>query len=419
MNYSALGQWLSGGSGIKELMDDLGHALAGAGSSMLMLGGGNPAHIPAMEDVWRQRMRAIVADPDTLRRTLSIYDPPRGNTLMLESLATLLRKQFGWAVGPENIAVTPGGQTAFFLLFNLLGGRRPDGSMGKILFPLMPEYIGYANQALEPGMFTSLQPRISRTGPHRFKYHINFENLDPGPDIAALCVSRPTNPSGNVISDAELRRLADIAACRDIPLIIDNAYGWPFPGIVFGEATPLWTEETIHVISLSKLGLPGTRTAFVVAPPQIANAISSMIAVTGLANGNLGQAIAEPLVASGEITSLCREVIRPYYLTKREAALAAAHEFFPDDVPWAFHESEGALFLWLWLENNPVSSRQMYVNLKKRGVIVVPGEYFFFGGSEQNWSHRHECLRISFAMNDSIVRSGLQIIGQEMARPTR
>ena len=417
MNYSALGQWLSGGSGIKELMDDLGHALAGAGSSMLMLGGGNPAHIPAMEEVWRKRMSEIVADPATLRRTLSIYDPPRGNTRMLEALAGLLREQYGWGVGPENIAVTPGGQTAFFLLFNLLGGRRPDGSMGKILFPLMPEYIGYANQGLEPGMFASLRPRISHTAPHRFKYHIDFDNLDPGNDIAALCISRPTNPSGNVISDAELQRLASIAGQRDIPLIIDNAYGWPFPGIVFGEATPLWNKQTIHVMSLSKLGLPGTRTAFVVAPPKIASAISSMIAVTGLANGNLGQSIAEPLVGSGEITRLCREVIRPYYQKKRLAALEAAHEFFPADVPWAFHESEGALFLWLWLENSGVSSRCLYENLKQRGVIVVPGEYFFFGGAEQSWPHCHECLRISFAMDDNVVHSGLKIIGEEMGRP--
>jgi valine--pyruvate aminotransferase len=418
MNYSALGQRLSGGSGIKELMDDLGHALAGAGSSMHMLGGGNPAHIPAMEQVWRERLQSIVADPATLRRTLSIYDPPRGNTRMIEALATLLRDTYGWNVGPENIAVTPGGQTAFFLLFNLLGGQRPDGSAGRILFPLMPEYIGYANQALEPGMFRSLRPQISRHGPHRFKYHIDFENLDPGPDIAALCVSRPTNPSGNVISDSELRRLADIAKRRDIPLIIDNAYGWPFPGIVFDEATPLWTEETIHVMSLSKLGLPGTRTAFVVAPPPIATAISSMIAVTGLANGNLGQSIIEPLVASGEITRLCREIIAPYYQNKRDAALAAAHEFFPRDASYAFHESEGALFLWLWLENSRVSSRKIYENLKKRGVIVVPGEYFFFGGAEENWSHRHECLRISYAMDDDQVRAGLKIIADEISAIT-
>jgi valine--pyruvate aminotransferase len=282
----------------------------------------------------------------------------------------------------------------------------------------MPEYIGYANQALEPGMFRSLRPRISRNGPHRFKYHIDFEKLDPGPDIAALCVSRPTNPSGNVISDSELLRLAAVAKTKNIPLIIDNAYGWPFPGIVFDAAAPLWTEQTIHVMSLSKLGLPGTRTAFIVAPPPVANAISSMIAVTGLANGNLGQSIIEPLVASGAITRLCREIITPYYRGKRDTALAAAHTFFPADAPWALHKSEGALFLWLWLENSRVSARQIYENLKKRGVIVVPGEYFFFGDAGKDWRHRHECLRISYAMDDDQVSAGLKIIAEEISANT-
>jgi len=415
MKFSAFGQRAAAGSGIENLMDDLGKALSGSSSAPLMLGGGNPAHIPEMEAVWQKRMREILEDPSTLRRTLAIYDPPRGNATVISALADLLRSELGWAVGPENIAVTPGGQTAFHFLFNLFGGKRPDGSQGQILFPLMPEYIGYANQGLEPGMFTSRRPGITRTAAHRFKYHVDFSNLNPGPDIAAMCVSRPTNPSGNLISDSELAHLECLAAGKNIPLIIDNAYGWPFPGIVFGEASPLWTPHTIHVMSLSKLGLPGTRTAFVIAPPEVAAAVSSMMAVTGLANGNFGQAIAGPLFASGEITRLSREIIQPYYRRKRDAALEAVAKFFPADAPYALHESEGALFLWLWLENSRKSSRELYLRLKERGVLVVPGEYFFFGDADENWRHRHECLRISFAMDERDVREGLRIIGSEIA----
>ena len=414
MKFSALGTRLAGGSGIENLMHDLGHALADTGSpAPHMLGGGNPAHIPEMEAVWSARMREILADPSTLRRTLAIYDPPRGNSACIAALASLLQRELGWAVGPENIAVVPGGQTAFFFLFNLFAGRTAEGSQGKILFPLMPEYIGYANQSLEAGSFTALRPRIEETGPHRFKYHIDFANLNPGPDVRAICVSRPTNPSGNLLSDAELARLESVASTGDIPLIIDNAYGWPFPGIVFGKASSLWTDHTIHVMSLSKFGLPGTRTAFIVAPPEVAAAVSSMMAVTGLANGNFGQAIAGPLIANGEITRLSKEIILPYYLSKRNNALAAIEEFFPDDSAYSLHESEGAMFLWLWLKNSPRTSRKIYERLKAQGVLVVPGEYFFFGLPDDGWAHRHECLRISFAMPDKEVRAGLKIIAAE------
>ncbi len=399
-------------------MADLGEALAAsADPAPLMLGGGNPAHIPAMERVWEERMREIISDPSVLRRTLAIYDPPRGNPGCLGALAGLLRREFGWPVGPENIAVTPGGQTAFFLLFNLFAGKTPDGAareQGRILFPLMPEYIGYADQSLEKDAFTALKPRIEVTGPHRFKYGIDFENLRVTPDIRALCVSRPTNPSGNVITDGEMKRLAELAAQHDIPLIIDNAYGWPFPGILFDEVSPLWSDHTIHVMSLSKFGLPGTRTAFVVGPPEVAAAVASMTAVTGLANGNFGQAIAGPLIASGEITRLSRDIIRPYYLAKRDKAMAAIAEFFPEEAPYSIHESGGAMFLWLWVRDSKRTSKEIYESLKKRGVLVVPGEYFFFGLEDQDWPHRKECLRLSFAMDDNDVREGIRIIAHEL-----
>ena len=415
MRFSELGTRLAKGTGINDLMADLGEALAAsADHAPLMLGGGNPAHIPAMEAVWEQRMKEIIADPSVLRRTLAIYDPPRGNSGCLEALAELLRNQFGWTVGPENIAVTPGGQTAFFQLFNLFAGGMQNGTNGRILFPLMPEYIGYADQSLEKDAFTALKPLIKITGPHRFKYGIDFDNLRVTPDIRALCVSRPTNPSGNVITDAEMQRLAEVAAQHDIPLIIDNAYGWPFPGILFKEVSPLWTEHTIHVMSLSKFGLPGTRTAFVVGPPEVAAAVASMTAVTGLANGNFGQAIAVPLIASGEITRLSREIIKPFYLAKRDKALAAVAEFFPEDAPYSIHESEGAMFLWLWVRESKRTSKEIYQALKKRGLLVVPGEYFFFGLEDQEWPHRHECLRLSFAMDDDDIREGIRMIADEL-----
>ncbi len=396
----------------------------------LMLGGGNPAHIPAMERVWKERMKEIISDPAVLRRTLAIYDPPRGNPGCLEALAELLRSEFGWPVGPENIAVTPGGQTAFFLLFNLFAGRSTGGAAddgansatggvnGRILFPLMPEYIGYADQGLTPDSFTALKPNIEITGPHRFKYRIDFDHLIHNPSLRALCVSRPTNPSGNVITDDEMNHLAKFAAQHDLPLIVDNAYGWPFPGILFEEGSkkvsPLWTDQTIHVMSLSKFGLPGTRTAFVVGPPEVAAAIASMTAITGLANGNFGQAIAGPMIKSGEITRLSRDVVRPYYLEKRDKALAAIDEYFPDEAPYFVHECGGAMFLWLWIKDSKRSSKEIYEALKKRGVLVVPGEYFFFGLQDKDWPHHHECLRISFAMDDHDVREGIRIIANEL-----
>lgn len=414
--FSKIGRLIASGSGIGDLMDDLGHALANAGPNMKMLGGGQPAQIPEINEIWRQRLAEISADKESAIRLLSIYDPPQGNPAFVAAVAKLLKDSFGWDLGPENICLTSGGQTAFFYLFNLLAGEMPDGSKRKIVFPLVPEYIGYAAQGLDSSLFRSVRPSIEHTADHEFKYHIDFENLDIDPDTAALCVSRPTNPTGNVLSDSEISRLSGIAKENGIPLIIDNAYGAPFPGIIFTEATPVWDDHIILTLSLSKLGLPGTRTGIVVGSPEIIKALSSMTAITGLANPSIGQQITRPIIESGEILRISKEVIRPFYEEKSKIAQAAAREIFGERFPWHMHRSEGALFLWLWFPGLPIPSSVLYERLKKREVLVIPGHHFFFGCDETDWPHRNECIRVSFAMEETTVRDGLTIIAEEVAK---
>jgi len=219
---SVFGKNLCEGSGIGELMDDLGEALAG-GDSMKMLGGGQPAHIPEVDALWRQRMEEILAAPGGLESVLGNYDVPAGNEAFRMALANLFQKEFGWKVTAENFAVTMGGQTAFFFLFNALAGRFPNGERKKILLPLLPEYIGYADQSVGEEFFEAIPARIEKTGSHQFKYRVDFDAINPSDEIAAICVSRPTNPSGNVLTDEEIERLRIIAKERGIPLVIDNA----------------------------------------------------------------------------------------------------------------------------------------------------------------------------------------------------
>ena len=78
------------------------------------------------------------------------------------------------------------------------------------------------------------------------------------------------------------------------------------------------------------------------------------------------------------------------------------------------HKSEGAFFFWLWLEDLPISSRELYERLKNRGCLVVSGHYFFYGLGDTDWKHRDECLRISFTAPESVLRRGLEILADEV-----
>jgi len=414
--FSEFGQNLGCGSGIGELMEDLGNALASGSPDLKMLGGGQPAQIPEMNAVWRRRLDELLEEPGGMTRALTAYDPPGGNPAFLEAVATLFREEFGWEISPENVAVTCGGQTAFYFLFNLLAGQMPDGSRRKILLPLVPEYIGYANQGVSGDLFKAITPLIEKTGEHEFKYRVDFDQLSVTPDIAAICASRPTNPTGNVLTDGEVARLSSLAKENGIPLIIDNAYGHPFPGIIFSETQPFWEPHVILTLSLSKIGLPGTRTGIVIGPPEIIRALGSMSAIAGLSNPNIGQQIALPLIESGEILRLSSEVVRPFYHAKCQLARRAAEEAFGNDIEWFMHLSEGALFLWLWFPGLPISCMELYERLKLREVLVIPGHYFFFGHDDESWKHRHECIRVSYAMDEAIVREGLRIIAEEVRK---
>jgi len=408
--YTDCGEKLSAASGINELMEDLGRALHGGG--MIMMGGGSPAHIPAMEQVWRGRLEQILATPGAMETMLGDYDTPRGRPDFLETIAGFLRRETGWPVGPENIAVTTGSQAANFLLFNLLAGEAA-GERRRILFPLVPEYIGYSGQGLTPDIFRAWKPGIELHGADTFKYRMQFQELTD--DIAAMCVSRPTNPSSNIVTDDEVRRLSAMARERDVRLILDHAYGFPFPGVVFGEATmPEWEEHIVHTFSLSKLGLPATRTGIVVAEPEIIQRIGCMNAQLVLATGSMGEAITGPLFASGEIARLSREVIRPFYRERAQRTLAALRESFAGYEHYRVHECEGAFFLWLWLPRLPVSDVELYERLKRRGVLVVPGSYFF-PGLQEEWEHTGQCIRLTYGVAEtSEIQRGLDILAEEV-----
>jgi len=409
MSFSQFGEKFTRHSGISRLMEDMGEGLRTPGA--IMLGGGNPAQIPAMDDYFQQLLQQMHND-GKLAEALCNYDGPRGKATLLDALAALLRDHLGWDISSQNIALTNGSQSAFFYLFNLYAGRCADGSKKRVLFPLAPEYLGYADAGLDESLFVSARPNIELLPEGQFKYHVDFEHLHIGEETGLICVSRPTNPTGNVITDEELLKLDVLAQQHNIPLLIDNAYGVPFPGIIFSDVRPLWNPNIILCMSLSKLGLPGARCGIIIADEKVINAVSNMNGIISLAPGSIGPAIACEMIKRGDLLRLSEDAIKPFYQQRVEQTIAVIRRYLSTDR-CLIHKPEGAIFLWLWFPDLPITTEMLYQRLKARGVLMVPG-HFFFPGLEHDWPHTHQCMRMNYVPEAEKIERGIQILAEEL-----
>jgi valine--pyruvate aminotransferase len=235
-----------------------------------------------------------------------------------------------------------------------------------------------------------------------------------GNHTAAICVSRPTNPTGNVLTDGEVARLMKLAGDHDLPLIIDSAYGTPFPNIIFTDARPFWNDNVVVCMSLSKLGLPGVRTGIIIAREEIIKALSGINAVLNLTTGGFGPALALKLIERGDIIRISRDIIRPFYREKAERSVELLCSEL-EGYDFHVHKPEGAIFLWLWFRDLPVTSQDLYERLKARGVLVIPGHHFF-PGLMDNWRHKHECIRVTYSQDQAVVDAGIKIIAEEVRK---
>lgn len=98
MIFSKFGNKFAQNSGISTLMKDLNDGLRTPGA--IMLGGGNPAHIPEMDEYFQTLLSEMCAN-GKLTETLCNYDGPQGKDAMLKALAATLKAKLGWNISAK------------------------------------------------------------------------------------------------------------------------------------------------------------------------------------------------------------------------------------------------------------------------------------------------------------------------------
>jgi len=137
-----------------------------------------------------------------------------------------------------------------------------------------------------------------------------------------------------------------------------------------------------------------------------------MNGIISLAPGSIGPAIANEMIVRGDLLRLSQEVIKPFYQAKVSETIAILRRYLPEDR-CLIHKPEGAIFLWLWFRDLPISTETLYQRLKARGVLMVPG-HFFFPGLEHEWPHTHQCMRMNYVPDAEKIERAVQILAEEL-----
>ncbi len=78
------------------------------------------------------------------------------------------------------------------------------------------------------------------------------------------------------------------------------------------------------------------------------------------------------MIRRNDLLRLSNEVIKPFYSQRVQETIAILRRYLPEER-CLIHKPEGAIFLWLWFKDLPITTELLYQRLKKRGVLMVPG----------------------------------------------
>lgn len=232
--------------------------------------------------------------------------------------------------------------------------------------------------ALDDPVYPGALQAFDLCAPRYLPIPVRDDGLDVDALAAALERERPKflytvptfqNPTGATMPRA--RREALVAVCRahDLIIIEDDPYcelrydGEPVPPL------RALDPNVIYLGTFSKTIAPGARVGWMAMPEALREKMYALKEAVDINSDRIMQeAITEMLRTGFYPAHLDR--IRAVYRERRDAMLAALHEWMPPDVTWT--EPEGGFFVWVRLPAG-VDVADVLALGNERGVGIVPG----------------------------------------------
>jgi DNA-binding transcriptional MocR family regulator len=340
--------------------------------------------------VWRREGTAILQ-----------FGPSDGYPPLKEALVAWLRSE-GYETGDDNLLITDGGQQGLDLVCKAF--LRP----GDTVLLENPAYPG----AL--AIFTGARARI-------LGIPVNAESgpgMTPGVDVSSIeavlmqnrvkmIVLTPDfhNPTGSTLPVAERRRLLEIAARFQVPILEDHIYA----RLRYrAERTPSLKQLdrsnlVIQIDSFSKIAFPGMRVGWVVAPSNVIERLRRVKQSTDLHTGHLAQAILAEYLRRG-LLGRHLERTRKAYAGRLAALEQALGRYMPSGTKWS--RPEGGMCVWVELPPG-FDSNELLIHTRERGVVFAPGRYFYFQNTQPN------TLRLGFTgVNERDITRGIATLAE-------
>ncbi len=327
----------------------------------------------------------VLSDPVRAGRALQ-YSTSEGDDDLRAWIVEYMAAK-GVACSIDNILITNGSQQGLEFLGRLFL------SPGDTALVAAPTYLG-ALQA-----FSACQPRYEalRLSDTNLSAEAYAATAEGGRTGFAYVVPEFANPTGETMTEAERRRLLDLAAELDTPIIEDSPYselryeGTAPPAIQaldIARQGGIEASRVIHCGSFSKVFTPGLRIGWVSAATPVIQKLTLIKQASDLNASRLNQMVVHELASTMWDAQVAKA--RASYVVKRDAMLGALARHMPDGVTWS--RPEGGMFIWVELPEGFNAAELLPKAVEEAGAAYVPGEAFFADRSGPN------TMRLSYSL---------------------
>lgn len=213
------------------------------------------------------------------------------------------------------------------------------------------------------------------------------------------------NPTGVTMDLAARRRLVELAAQYRVPLVEDEIYrDLRYDGAALPSLKALDPYgAVIYLNSVSKVGFPGLRVGWVVAPRLLIEHLQALKQRSDLHGNLLAQAALADFARQGLLNKHIQRCRRSY-VQRRDAMLEALQKFFPRESSWT--APEGGMAIWVQLPEG-VNANELQAQARTQGIYFTPGPRFYASGPPAN------TLRLSFTMlTTAQIEAGVKCLGK-------